>query len=98
MAKKLPGKSVCLKVFFYVGKDRFNPDDYQNDCWAIGDLRSNGRHCPAVSSEGRGRFNSRVEAERGLQALIAEGVTNGEQLMALGADRYYQIIYRDLFW
>lgn len=93
-----PGLSKGLCVLFYVAADRLEEDGFTQNCWVIGDRRSNGRICPAVGGDGTGRFNSKSEAERGLEALLAAGITSGEQIRKLGAERFCEIVYRDLFW
>lgn len=96
--RKPPGKSNGLVVHWYVAAQSAEADGYQKDCWVIGDKRSNGRICPAIGSDGTGRFNSRAEAERGLDSLLLEGITSGEDIQRIGANRFCEIVYRDLFW
>lgn len=99
--RDLGGDSLGLQVKFWLGKeyrDFVEGHDYPGQCWAICDSRTDGLYHFALKTDGRGRFNSKREAERAMSVLAESGIKSGEDVKRIGADAFFKLIYRDLFW
>lgn len=54
--------------------------------------------CYVLDNPPYGRFNSRLEALRAIDALHESGIHSDEQLLAMPDEDLKRIIYRDLLW
>jgi len=90
-----------LFAYFYPAEERpsFRPGlDCPRKGWCLATMNKSGSIMCAVTRDGTGLFNSKVEVERILGSLKDQGVTAGDHLVGLNKDKFKKMIYRDLFW